>query len=90
MPARVVQVLDCWRGQVGRRSILDVWRIDALCLMWSIWREHNTICFEDHEKTGEELKNTLVKLLFSWTMAYNSYQFSYSYELVYFCFSFSM
>jgi hypothetical protein len=52
------RVLDCWRGQVGSRSVLDVWRIALLCLMWSIWRERNARCFEDCEKTKEELKNT--------------------------------
>jgi hypothetical protein len=71
MSARFLQLLDCCRGQVGSHSVLDVWRIVLLCLMWSIWRERererNARCLEDHEKTKEELKNILIKLLFSWT-----------------------
>jgi hypothetical protein len=26
-------------------------------IMWTIWRERNERCFEDHEKSKEELKN---------------------------------
>jgi hypothetical protein len=34
MPKRVIELLHCWRGQVGSsRSILVVWRIPSLCLM---------------------------------------------------------
>jgi len=47
-------------------------------------------CFEDCEKTREELKNNLVKSLFSWTVAHNISQFSNFFEFVDFCFSFSM
>jgi hypothetical protein len=36
LPAKVIQVLDCWRAQVGSRSVLDVWQMALLCLMWSI------------------------------------------------------
>jgi hypothetical protein len=90
LPARVVKVLDCWRGQVGSRLVLDVWRMAPLCLMWSIWRERNARCFEDCEKTREELKINLVKSLFSWTMAYNISHFSKFFEFVDFCSSFSM
>jgi hypothetical protein len=55
---------------VGSRSILDVWRIAPLCLMWSIRRERNVRCFEDREKTKEELKNILVKSLFIYVFVY--------------------
>jgi hypothetical protein len=46
-----------------------------LCLIWSTWRERDAICFEDCEKTWEELKNNLVKSLFSWTVAHISLGF---------------
>jgi hypothetical protein len=39
-------------------------------------RERNARCFEDCKKTREELKNNLVKSLFSWTMAHNISKFS--------------
>jgi hypothetical protein len=67
---------------VGRRSLLDVWRIAPLCLMWSIWIELNARSFEDLEKIREEIKNILVKSPFSWAVAYNISQFSNVYEFV--------
>jgi hypothetical protein len=67
MPARVIQLLDCWRGKAGCCSVLDVWRIALLCLIWNIWRERNARCFENREMTKEEVKNIVVKSLFSWT-----------------------
>jgi len=39
MHAGVVQLLAYWRGQVGSRSVLEVWRIAPLYLMWNIRRE---------------------------------------------------
>jgi hypothetical protein len=42
-----------------------------LCLMWTIWRERKARCFEDHEKSKDELLNLLVKSLFFWTGAFN-------------------
>jgi hypothetical protein len=53
--------------------------------MWSIGREKNAECFENHEKMKEELKNILVKSLFSWTEAYNISQSSNFSEFVDFC-----
>jgi len=71
------------------RGVLDVWRIAPLCLMWSIWRERNARCLEDREKTKEELKNILIKSLFSWTEVYNiSHSFNV-FEFVDFRFSLS-
>jgi hypothetical protein len=52
--------------------------------------ERNARYFEDREKTREELKNNLVKSLFSWTMEHNIFQFSNLSEYVDFCISFFM
>jgi hypothetical protein len=67
----VIDLLACWGSQVGTRSVLAVWRIVLLCLMWTIWREQNARCFEDREKSKDELKNILVKSLFNWIGAFN-------------------
>jgi hypothetical protein len=69
MSERVVDLLACWISQVGTRLVLVVWRIAPLCLMWTIWRGRNNRCFEDHEKSKDEIKNILVKSLFNWTRA---------------------
>jgi hypothetical protein len=36
MPERVIDLLASWRGQVGTRSVIAMWRIASLCLMWTI------------------------------------------------------
>jgi hypothetical protein len=89
MLERVIDLLACWRGQVGSHSVLDMWRIALLCLMWTIWRERNSRCFVDREKSKEEFKNIFVKLLFNWTGAYNISFFS-NFAEYNFCSSFSL
>ena len=36
-------------------------------LMWLIWREHNTLPFEDIERPLDLLKSLLVGTLFEWS-----------------------
>lgn len=36
MPERVIDLLACWRGEVGTRSVIATWRIAPLCFMWTI------------------------------------------------------
>jgi hypothetical protein len=86
----VIDLLACWRGQLGTRSVLAVWRIAPLCLMWTIWRERNARCFEDHEKSKDELLNLLVKSLFVWTGAFNISSLSSFLQFVEFCSSFCL
>jgi hypothetical protein len=90
MPERVIDLLACWGGRVGTRSVLAVWRIAPLCLMWTIWREQNARCFEDHEKSKDELKNILVKSLFNQTWSFNISSFSNLSLFVEFCSSFRL
>jgi hypothetical protein len=71
MPATVLDLLACWRGQLGTRSVIVGWRIAPLCLMWIVWIERNARCFENHEKSKNELLNFLVNSLFVWTGAFN-------------------
>jgi hypothetical protein len=75
---------------VGTRSILAVWKITLLCLMWSIWRERNARCFKDHKKSKDKHKNILVKSLFNWIGAFNISSFSNFYLFVEFCSSFCL
>jgi hypothetical protein len=39
MLRKVIELMANWRGQMGSRNILKVWRIAPLCLIWCIWRE---------------------------------------------------
>ena len=53
--------------------------------VWTIWRERNSRCFEDHEKTHDELKNVFVKTLFNWVGMFNVSLFSTLPQFVDFC-----
>jgi len=46
-----------WGGQVGRRDILELWRLVPLCLMWCIWRERNAQSFKDKDFGGGTKKD---------------------------------
>jgi hypothetical protein len=43
--------------------------------MWIIWRERNGRCFEDQERSLEELKKLFIQTLFHWTNAFCAPQF---------------
>jgi hypothetical protein len=55
MYGRVIDPLDCWKGQECNKMVMEVWRMAPLCLMWNIWSERNARCFEDKEMTTAEL-----------------------------------
>ena len=40
------------------------------CLLWCLWRERNASCFEDLERSLEELKSFFFFSLFTWTADY--------------------
>jgi hypothetical protein len=89
MPERVIDLLACWKCQVGTHSVIVVWRITPLCLKWTKWREQNARYFKDHEKSKNELKNNLVKSLFNWAGDFNI-SFSNFSHFVEFCNSFRL
>jgi hypothetical protein len=34
-----------WRGQKGIQTLIPIWRMASLCLMWCVWRERNARYF---------------------------------------------
>jgi hypothetical protein len=63
--------------------------MSPLYLMCSIWREQNVRCFEDCEKSMEELKNILFKLLYIRIEAYNISHSCNFFKFVDFCYCLS-
>jgi hypothetical protein len=41
MPRRVINLLVSWGEQVGWGTVMEVWRLASLYLMWCLWREMN-------------------------------------------------
>ena len=54
--AKVVDLLACWQGRVGRHWNGVIWMVAPHCLMWCLWRERNDRSFEDFERTLLDLK----------------------------------
>jgi hypothetical protein len=66
MPRSVKDMLGSWRGQKGNRTLIPIWRMAPLCLMWCVWREQNARCFEDCETDLMNLKKMMLQTLFMW------------------------
>ena len=56
MPLSVVGLFACWQGRFGRYCNGDIWKVVPLCLMWCLWKERNSRCFEDIERSMLDLK----------------------------------
>ena len=65
MPMSVVELLACWQGRFGRHRNGYIWIAVPHCLMWCIWKERNSRCFEDNDCSMPDLK-----LLFFRTLIY--------------------
>ena len=66
MPLSVVGLFACWQGRFGRHRNRDIWKVVPLCLMWCIWKERNSRCFEDIERSMPDLKLLFLRTLFDW------------------------
>ena len=65
LPQTVAELLFSWWNGLGRHSS-DVWNLVSLCLMWSVWREHNSRTFEDGSSTDIQLRDCFASNLFEW------------------------
>jgi hypothetical protein len=66
MPSSLANLFACW-WMGGSSWSAIVWKIVPLCLMWCLRRERNVRCFQDLERTLEELKSFFFFSLFTWT-----------------------
>ena len=56
MPQSVGGLLACWKGSFGRHRNGYIWFMVPHCLLWCLWRERNSRCFEDKESSFADLK----------------------------------
>ena len=66
MPKFVVRLLACWKGRLGHHRNGHIWLIVPHCLMWCLWRERNSRCFEDNERSIPDLKLFFFRSLLGW------------------------
>ena len=69
MPHTVLGLLECWQGSFGRHRNGYIWSIIPHCLMWCLWRERNSRCFEDIERSIPDLKLLFFITLRDWLFA---------------------
>jgi hypothetical protein len=87
MPRCVVDLLACWWSS-GRRRSVAVWKMVATCLFWCLWQERNNRCFENLERSFEDILSSCFNTLYLWTAAH-LLPLSISYDDFITCFSLS-
>ena len=40
---------------------VDIWNLVLACLMWSLWKERNSLVFEDAERSLDQLQSLLIR-----------------------------
>jgi len=85
MPMFVVGLFACWQGRFGRHCNGDIWKVVPFCLMWCIWNERNSSCFEDIERSMPDLKFLFFRTLLDWFSMWRNQPFSSILDLLDFC-----
>jgi hypothetical protein len=61
----VADLLFGWFNCFGKHKS-SIWNLVPHCLMWTVWREHNSCIFEDEEHSKTKLAELFFGLLFDW------------------------
>ena len=85
MPMSVVGLFACWQGRFGRHRNGDIWKVVPHCLMWCIWKERNSRCFEDNERSVPDLKLLFFRTLLDWFSVWRHQPFSSILDLLDLC-----
>ena len=72
----VVGFFACWQGCFGRHRNGVIWKVVPFYLMWCIWEERNSRCFEDIERSMPDLKLLFIRTLFDWFSVWRNQPFS--------------
>ena len=65
MPLSIVGLFACWQGRFGHHRNGDIWMVVPHCLLWCIWKERNSRCFEDIELSMPDISSYFSELY--WT-----------------------
>jgi hypothetical protein len=69
LPGKVVDLLFSWWNGLGRHSS-DIWNMVPICLMWTIWKEHNQLTFENVSRSNSQILEGFTLTLFDWSRAW--------------------
>ena len=85
MPHSVLGLLGCWQGSFGCHQNGFIWSIVPYGLMWCLWRERNSHCFEDIERSIPDLKLFFFRTLRDWLFALQNKSFPSFFDFLDFC-----
>jgi hypothetical protein len=71
MPRRVLDLFACWWTS-GRLRSATIWKMVLTCILWCVWKERNNRCFEDFERSLEDILASFLHTLYLWTVAFVS------------------
>ena len=74
--ACAIELFACWQSRFGRHRNGDIWMVVPHCLMWCIWKERNSRCFEDNERSMPDLKLLVFRTLLEWFSVWRNHHFS--------------
>ena len=71
----ILGLLACGQGSFGRHRNGYIWSIVPHCLMWCLWRERNSRCFENIERSILDLNLLFFRNLLDWLVAMQNQSF---------------
>ena len=85
MPHGVFDLFSSWQGSFGGHRSIDLWRAVPHCVLWCIWRERNSRCFEGKDRSISEIKSLLLHTLLEWSSSFNLFPCSNLLEMLDLC-----
>ena len=81
----VTDLFSSWQGSFGRHWSIDLWRAVPHCVLWCIWQERSSRCFEWKERSIPEIKSLLLHTLLDWSLVFNLFPCSNFLEMLDLC-----
>ena len=85
MPHSVTDLFLSGQGSFGGHRSIDLWRAVPHCVLWCIWREQNSRCFEGKERFILDLKSLHFHTLLEWSLSFNLFPRSNFLEMLDLC-----
>jgi len=71
MPRSVLDLFARW-WTFERPMSTVIWKMVLTCILWCVWKERNNRCFEDLERSLEDILAFFFHALYLWTVAFVS------------------
>ena len=85
MPHGVSDLFSSWQGSFGGHWSIDLWMAVPHYVLWCIWREQNSRCFEGKERSTSDFKSLLPHTLLEWSSSFNLFPCSNFLDMLNLC-----